>query len=152
MIRAGILSFLALLYPLAAPSAEPEPTLKPLVRAVDLNVGDTAEVELADGKKAAVKLLDLKETRDELRSAVRVAEVTVEVNGKKATLVAATYRLPVTVGGVQFDCAVTKGYRERTSTGNVWGLDKDARLRFWPEGSPLMNPGTFRYPAKQRWF
>jgi murein DD-endopeptidase MepM/ murein hydrolase activator NlpD len=34
----------------------------------------------------------------------------------------------------------------------VWGRDKDARLRLWPVGSPLMNPGTFRYPARQRRF
>jgi len=122
------------------------------MRTVDLDVGESQGVELADGKKATVKLLDLKETRDDLRNAVRIAKVTVEVNGKKVTLVAANYRLPVTVAGVQIDCSVTKGFRERTSTGNVWGLDKDARLRLWPERSPLMNPDTFRYPAKQRWF
>jgi murein DD-endopeptidase MepM/ murein hydrolase activator NlpD len=152
MTRATILSLLALLYPASLTAAEPRPTLAPLVRTVDLNVGDSEVIELASGKKATVKLLELKETRDELRKAVRVAEVTVEVNGKKVTLASANYRLPVTVAGVQIDCPVTKGYRERTSTGNVWGLDKDARLRLWPEGSPLMNPGTFRYPAKQRWF
>ena len=150
MTRARILSLLALLYPVSLTAAEPKPTLTPLMRTVDLNVGDSEEVELADGKKAAVKLLDLKETRDELRKAVRVAEVTVEVNGKKVTLVSANYRLPVTVAGVQIDCPVTKGYRERTSTGNVWGLDKDARLRLWPEKSAWMEPGTFVYPARQR--
>jgi murein DD-endopeptidase MepM/ murein hydrolase activator NlpD len=152
MTRTGFLSLLTLLYPVGLTAAPPEPTVTPLVRTVDLRVGESQEVELAGGKKVTVKLLDLKETRDELRNAVRVAEATVEVNGKKVTLVSANYRLPVTVAGVQIDCPVTKGYRERTSTGNVWGLDKDARLRLWPEGSPLMNPGTFRYPAKQRWF
>lgn len=152
MPRAGILSFLILVCPVGLTTAEPEPTVKPLVRTVDLNVGESQEVELANGKKATVKLLDLKETRDDLRNAIRIAEVTVEVNGLKVTLISANYRLPVTVAGVQLDCPVTKGFRERTSTGNVWGLEKDARLRLWPEDSPLMNPGTFRYPAKQRWF
>lgn len=94
-------------------------------------MGESREVELAGGKKAAVKLLDLKETRDELRGPVRVAEATVEVNGRAATLVASNYRLPVTVAGVRIDCPVTRGFRERTSTGNIWGLDKDARLRLW---------------------
>src|SRR5581483_4905087 len=32
------------------------------------------------------------------------------------------------------------------------GLDKDARVRLWPAGSPWINPGTLRYPARQRWF
>ena len=152
MTRQEILSVIALLCPVGATAAEPAPIIAPLLRTIDLNVGEGQVVELSGGKKATVKLLDLKETRDDLRKAVRIAEATVEVNGKKVTLVAGTYRLPVTVGGVQIDCPVTKGYRERTSTGNVWGLDKDARVRLWPEGSPLMNPGTFLYPAKQRWF
>jgi murein DD-endopeptidase MepM/ murein hydrolase activator NlpD len=152
MPRAGILSLLALLCPAGLAAAPPEPAVTPLVRTADLNVGEAQEVELAGGKKAVVRLLDLKETRDGLRNAVRTAEVTVEVNGRTVMLVSANYRLPVTVAGVRIDCPVTKGFRERTSTGNVWGLDKDARLRLWPEGSPLMNPGTFRYPAKQRWF
>ncbi len=60
--------------------AQPPATLQPLLRAVDLNVGDSREIELADGAKAHVKLLDLKETRDDLRQAVRRAEVLVEVN------------------------------------------------------------------------
>jgi murein DD-endopeptidase MepM/ murein hydrolase activator NlpD len=152
MARTGILCVLALVCPIGLSAAEPKPTLTPPVRTVDLNVGDSQEVVLADGKTTTVKLLDLKETRDDLRNAVRLAEATVEVNGKKVTLVSSNYRLPVSIGSVKIDCPVTKGFRERTSTGNVWGLEKDARLRLWPEGSPLMNPGTFRYPAKQRWF
>lgn len=147
------LPLLALLCSANLSVAEPaRSALVALLRTADLNVGESHEIELDGGKKAVVKLIDLKETRDELRNAVRVAEVTVEVNGRKATLVSGNYRLPVTVAGVRIDCPVTKGFREGTSTGNVWELDKDARLRVWPEGSPLMNPGTFRYPAKQRWF
>ncbi len=130
----------------------PQPTLMAPVRAVDLAVGESAAVELANGMKVAVKLLDLRETRDELRQAVRRAEVTVEVGGRKVTLVSANYRLPATVGDVQIDCPVTKGYLVSASGGNPWGLDKDARLRLWSAGAPLMNPGTFKYPAKQRWF
>ena len=102
---------LALGLPLPLTAAPPEPTLKPLVRAVDLNVGEAREVELAHGNKATVKLLDLEEQRDRLRNAVRRARVKVEVNGKVATLTSANYHLPVAVGGVQVDCPVTGGYR-----------------------------------------
>jgi murein DD-endopeptidase MepM/ murein hydrolase activator NlpD len=80
----------------------------------------------------------------------------VEVAGAKVTLVSGNYRLPVQIAGVQIDCPVTKGYGQNASNavfGDVpWGLVKDARIRLWPAGSPLMNPGTFVYPAKQRWF
>ncbi|MCK4965725.1 peptidoglycan DD-metalloendopeptidase family protein, partial [bacterium] len=35
---------------------------------------------------------------------------------------------------------------------NSWGLEKDARLRLWPAGSPLLLAGSFGYPVKQRIF
>jgi hypothetical protein len=75
---------------------------------------------------------------------------------RKVSLVSANYRLPVTVGGVQINCPVTRGYRRDNAKGianeDPWGIDKDARLRLWPAGTPLLNPGTFSYPVKQRWF
>jgi len=125
--------------------------IDPLVRTVDLKVGESQKVVLCDGAKATVKLVALADTRDSLRGAVRRAEATVEVNGKQATLVAAMYHLPVALGGVQVDCAVTKAYLSN-SRGNPWGLVKDARLRLWPAGSPWIRPGTFVYPTNQRWF
>lgn len=117
--------------------------------AVDLNVGQQATVRLADGRSAAVKLLKLEEDRDRLRHAVRQARVTVEVNGRQVVLGSATYHLPITVGDVQIDCPITRGYLE---WGDHWGLDADARLRLWPAGYPWMTPGTFSYPVNQRWF
>jgi hypothetical protein len=98
---------------------------------------------------ATVKLLKLEETRDSLRNAIRQVKVTVEVAGRQVTLDSATYHLPVTVGDVQIDCPITKGYLE---WGDHWGLDADARLRLWPAGYPWITPGTFVYPADQRWF
>ena len=130
--------------------AQEKPTIEPLVRAVDLNVGQEQTVELCDGSKATVKLLDLQEHRDALRNAVRRAVVTVVVNGEKAVLTSATYHLPRVVGGVQIDCPVTKGHVQPEL--NPWSLDADVRLRLWPKGSPWIRPGTFQYPVPQRWF
>jgi len=134
-----------------APGQPPEPTRTPLVRVVDLSVGESQEVTLCDGKTASIKLLDLQETRDTVCDAVRAARVKVEVNGQPITLVSATYHLPETIAGVQIDCSITKGYLQNSNT-DAWGLVKDARLRLWPAGSPLVAPGTFVYPLKQRWF
>jgi len=127
--------------------------------AVDLNRGESAQVALSDGSKVSVKLLDLQETLDDVNASVRRAEVTVEVNGQVTKLTSATYHLPVTFAGVQIDCPITAGYRAKARKGmpgqaapNVWGLEKDARLRFWPLGSPWIEPDTFTYPARQRWF
>lgn len=122
-----------------------------LFQVVDLDVGETASVTLSDGSSARVKLVDLKEICDEVCFAVRRAEVIVEINGETCRLVSATYHLPQTVGRVQIDCPVTKGYNEN-GTPAFWGLDKAVRLRLWPAGSPLLQPGTFLYPVKQKWF
>ncbi len=153
MFRNGCVAF-AFLFLTAAPmralAADEVPTIEPLVRTVDLNVGQQAEVELCNGKTASVKLVNLEERRDTLRNAVREARVTVEVNGERVTLTAAYYRLPVAVGDVQIDCAVTRGCVQEGK--NPWELDADARLRLWPAGSPWIRPETFTYPADQRWF
>jgi murein DD-endopeptidase MepM/ murein hydrolase activator NlpD len=127
------------------------PARAPLVRVVDLDVGETQEVTLCNGKKASVRLVDLTETRDSVRSAVRRADLTVEVDGKSGRLGAAMYELPITLGQVQIDCSVTRGVYSNTNA-DAWGLEKAARLRLWPADSPLQEPDTFVYPAKQRWF
>lgn len=131
--------------------SEEQPTLKPIVRVVDLSVGEETRVTLSNGEQVKVKLLDLKETRDAIRQAVRSALVTVQVDGQKITLESGMYNLPQTIGRVQIDCSITKGYNSN-GTPAFWGLDKDARLRFWPAGSPLVKPGSFIYPVDQRWF
>jgi len=135
------------LFSVVASAAE---TITPLLRTVDLNVGETQRVELCNGESATVKLLALNESRDTVRGAVRRADVVVEVNGERKTLTAAFYRLPVIVGGVQIDCAVTGGCVAPEK--NPWALDADARFRLWPKASPFIRPETFVYPVKQLWF
>jgi murein DD-endopeptidase MepM/ murein hydrolase activator NlpD len=124
----------------------------PLVRVADLDIAESQTVELSDGATIVVKLIDLKEVRDNIRNAVRQATVKVEVAGQVVSLVSSTYHLPVTVGGVQIDCPVTQGYTRNSSKDNAWGLTKAARIRLWPADSPLIKPDTFVYPVKQCWF
>jgi murein DD-endopeptidase MepM/ murein hydrolase activator NlpD len=129
----------------------PSPTRAAFVRVVDLDVGESGEVELCDGSKVQFKLLAVEETRDAIRSAVRRAQAKVVVNGQTVELTSATYHLPTTVAGVQVDCPITQGYMTNSNLDH-WGLRKAARLRLWPAGSPWIEPGTFVYPARQRWF
>jgi murein DD-endopeptidase MepM/ murein hydrolase activator NlpD len=128
-----------------------QPVRVPLHRTVDLAVGESTTVVLSDGSKAAVQLVSIGEARDRFRSAVRAERVTVTVNGAKAELVCANYRLPAPVGGVQIDCPVTRAVPSNARA-DAWGLDKSARLRLWPAGSPWIEPGAFQYPARQKWF
>jgi len=129
---------------------EPKP-IETLMRTVDLNVGQTREVVLCDGRTATVKLVALGEERDDLRGAVRRAKATVQINGREAVLTAGAYELPALVGRVQADCAVTKAYVANNRS-NPWALDTDARVRLWPGGWPWVRAETFAYPVRQRWF
>lgn len=135
----------------SAHAAPPEPTRRALRAVADLNIGEQQSLTLADGSTATVRLVRVEPQRDSLSDAVRGARVEVEVNGERATLGCATYHRPVVVGRVQVDCSMIKAYNDNTSA-DTWALEKDARLRLWPAGSPLMEPGTFGYPLKQRWF
>ncbi|HUP81871.1 MAG TPA: PKD domain-containing protein [Pirellula sp.] len=120
---------------------------------VDLNVGDVAEVELADKSIAKVKVLDVQERRDTVRNAIREARVRVEINGTIATISSANYRLPIDVGNVQVDCPTTRGLNESVDArDDPWGLRKDVRLRLWPAGSTWMAPDQLVYPLRQSWF
>ena len=133
-------------------AAEPQPARTSLLRVLDLNINESQEIELADRTRARVKLLSLEETRDPLRDAVRQALVKIVLNGRSLVLTSATYHLPDRFAGAQIDCPITKGHLTNSSEGNAWGLVKDARLRLWPADSPWIEPGTFMYPLKQRWF
>ncbi len=126
-------------------------TRTPRLRTVDLDVGESVRVQLWDSTTAQVKLLALDEVRDPIRSAVRQARVKLDINGQPIELTSATYHLPATVAGVQVDCPITRGCRTNTTLDH-WGLVKAARLRLWPAGSTWLEPGTFAYPARQRWF
>jgi murein DD-endopeptidase MepM/ murein hydrolase activator NlpD len=128
------------------------PLRPPTLVTADLDVGETQSVTLSDGTAVDLTLLQLDERRDTIRQAVRRAEARVRVDGQVVELVASAYHLPVAVGSVQIDCAVTRGYLEGSSKGNAWALEKDARLRLWPAGSPWIDPNAFVYPVRQRWF
>lgn len=132
-------------------AAAVEPMLTPVRKVIELAVGETASVTLADGTTATVKLLGIDATMDTLDSGVREGRARVEVNGRQATLVSANYTLPVTVGGVRIDCPITRSWYASTNA-DRWGLGKDARLRLWPGRGPLLKAGTFVYPVRQRWF
>ena len=150
LLLTGWLALHTLLHALAVemPSSAP-----PLFRVVDLNRGEAGQITLSDGKKVNIKLLEVDETRDAVRSAVRLARVSVEINGRKVTLDSGNYRLPMNFAGVQIDCPVTKGYYLNCDPfEDSWGLEKDVRLRLWPANSPWFESGKFTYPARQRWF
>src|SRR5262249_28037079 len=57
--------------PLVRADGPPAATRDPLHRVVDLDVGESRQIELRGGSRAEVKLLALEESRDPVRDAVR---------------------------------------------------------------------------------
>ncbi len=125
---------------------------EPIERVVaELNVGETQNVQLHNGKTVKLTLLEIGDSRDSIRGAIRSANARISVDGEEVTISSGNYNLPVVIGKVQIDCPVIKTYHSNTSR-QLWALGKDARFRLWPEGSPLITPGTFMYPVRQKWF
>lgn len=123
----------------------------PLRSVANLCIGESQDVLLVNGDTVKIRLIEVEEIHDELRGAVREAHVTVSVDGEEVTIISGNYNLPVKIGKVQLDCPVTGGYVKNVRIDD-YGFDKDARIRIWPVNSPFLTPGTFVYPAKQRWF
>ncbi len=124
-----------------------ESTRKALFETFDLTIGET--VTTTSG--AELTLVSVKEPKGDVWGEISRPEVVVAVDGETATLVAGMYRLPVAIGSLQLDCPITGGLQKNSHIDH-WALEKDARLRVWPAGSPWIEPGSFGYPLKQRWF
>jgi hypothetical protein len=123
----------------------------PLFKIVDLDIGEDTTVLLADGSEVIIKLKEVIEHRDSVFNTLVSTDVKLEINGLSANIICGSYRLPVTVAGVQVDVQVVSGYMADAGT-DWWMLKKAARIRVWPGNSPWITPGTFRYPVRQRWF
>src|SRR5262245_29918790 len=138
--RAAVYLMVACVVDLNGAHAEPpEATMRPTRQVLDLKIGESAEVSLDKGKTTTVKLIDVQEKSDSMSGAGREARAVVQVNGETAFLTSANYNLPKTVGGVQIDCPITRGYNANSGE-DSWGLEKDARLRVWPVEKPWIEP------------
>ncbi len=128
------------------------PQAKPVT--ADLAIGESFTYTLKTGEKKIITVLSIHDVRDPFRNAIRKAEVNVDVSGTQAVIPVALYTMPKVVNGLKLDAAVTKGYLSNSSSPEVWDLEPgaDVRLRFWDPDQPLLEPGSFGYPVKQRWF
>lgn len=132
-------------------SASGQSPAEPLFSTIDLAIGEHQRLTLSGGEEVDITLISLQESRDDVRGAVRIASSVIDLNGVRITLPAANYHLPMLTSGLRIDCPITRGCLV-DGVANPWGLAKDARFRLWPADSPLLAPGTFTYPARQRWF
>jgi murein DD-endopeptidase MepM/ murein hydrolase activator NlpD len=143
--------FGATFFPVLGGDGSASSSRRSLFQTLDLDHGESAQVGGANGSVVRVRLLSVDVTTDPIRSAVRSARVRVEIEGKTVTLGCGNYELPRTVGSVQVDCPVVSAYLKNTNEDH-WGLEKTVRLRLWPARSPWIEPETFVYPVRQRWF
>lgn len=113
---------------------------------IDLDLGEEKSVELCDGTRARVKATAVKLDRNKAGT-IRRATISVQINDQEGELISASYQLPQSIGGVQVDCPVTKDFVGGKH--NPYRLEKDVRLRLWPQGTPWIEPGAMIYPVKQ---
>ncbi|MCK5805822.1 MAG: peptidoglycan DD-metalloendopeptidase family protein, partial [Lentisphaeria bacterium] len=125
-------------------------TLSPLHTTIELNVGDRTTVQLPDASSVEVAVLGIDVRCGTVRTAIRSARVLVQINGHSVWVPMAGYNLPRPLGGVQIDCPAIRMLANKRE--DVWKLERDVRLRLWPENASWVEPGTMCYPARQRWF
>lgn len=128
------------------------PTIPNLETVVDLNVGESQTVQLSNGEKVLLELVERKIERDPVIEAVRSAQIRVNVNGKPVELFCSNYHLPITAAGIQIDCPAIKELDLEGGSSYYRAIEKDARLRIWPKDSPWIAPGSFQYPIRQKLF
>lgn len=119
---------------------------------VELDAGESKKIKLTNGEVVSLLLKEVNVERDNVRGAVRGADVKIEVDGEEVVIGSGNYNLPVAVGKVLIDCPVIKEYTVSNYYRHDGTLPKDARLRLWPKDSPLIHPGTFGFPLNQTWF
>src|SRR5690606_12835631 len=95
----------------------------PLLRVVDMDLNETAEIQLSDKKPVRARVVECTETRDPIFQTLTGAIVKIELDGKRFEIPCANYHLPVTVGGVQVDCPAVSGYMRDAGT-DWWQLKK----------------------------
>ena len=117
----------------------------------DLALGEEISVDV--GRVHRIRLLEVTEIPDRIRGIIRNPSITIEVDGERAVVPAALYTMPRVIGGVKLDCAVTRGVAGALlKYKDVFGLDKDARIRCWAPDACLFGDRPMTYPVRQRWF
>jgi murein DD-endopeptidase MepM/ murein hydrolase activator NlpD len=145
------LSALIIFFSILVPYTGTSQNLLRLNTVVELNVGETMEVEMINGEIVSLALIKINVERDKVRGAVRSAYVNLKVDGVLTTIGSGNYHLPKVVGKVKIDCPVIKEYTESNYYRHDGTLPKDARIRLWPKDSPYIEPGTFGFPLNQKW-
>lgn len=132
-------------------AADPWPTL------VDLDEGETFDFPVENGTHQ-IKLIDCKETTqpdfyiksNKSRETIARADVTLEVDGKRAVVVARPFQLPVIVGGLRIAVHTTRPWA-RTNYLPIADLEKRVRLEVQDAARPWA-PASIRFPIKDyRW-
>lgn len=124
---------------------------------LELNKGESAVVNMADGGSRIVKLLDYREhiepyfesAKKRSIEAVIAADLTVEVNGVRKTFTGGPFRMPTTVNGVALLLNCTRNW-----TGGIDPdpLAKDIRLEAREAELPWYEAERFSFPVRNyRW-
>ncbi|MFH1377330.1 MAG: PKD domain-containing protein [Planctomycetota bacterium] len=145
----------ALWMPAISESADGSSSFKPTIRRVEqvsLALGESVVFTTRTGDKKVIRLIAIDEKRDPIRDGIRSAEATVRVGEETRVIPVGGYFLPTVVNGMKLDVTVTRGYLRHNLKADQWRLSdgKDAILRFWDADAPLLEPGTFVYPVRQR--
>ncbi len=106
---------------------------------VYLDLDETHVFRLKDGTARTIRLKSVTESKDSVVNLVRRAEVAVEIDGQRLTLVCAPYVMPTEVAGL----------RIQADTTSAWlATPKRVQFSVWDADDPIVNTDLFCFPLR----
>lgn len=109
-------------------------------RFVYLDVGETAEFSLRDGRTKRIRLVSVREDKDSVIGLVRRADVRLEIEGAAVDAVCAPCVEPIEIGGL----------RLQVDTTSAWlAMGKRVQLSLWDAADPVVDTALFGFPLRR---
>jgi murein DD-endopeptidase MepM/ murein hydrolase activator NlpD len=102
-----------------------------------LDIGEEYSFKRKDGSERLIRLISVKEHRDNVIRRMRRAEIGVGINGVPLHLTCAPYVMPIEINGIRIQADTTSG----------WGnIPKSVQFSIWDSTDPIVNVDRFSFP------
>ncbi|MHC4944935.1 MAG: PKD domain-containing protein [Planctomycetota bacterium] len=106
-------------------------------RFVYLDIGESHDFHFKDGRSKRIHLVSVEEFEDSVVGLQRRAEVIIEINGKRHTLICAPYVMPIEAEDLRIQADTTSAWLE---------MPKRVQFSLWDASEPIVDRSQFSFP------